>query len=134
MVNLFLMPSEISEALPPKYIKYLGGITMQQMIVSELKITINFKNDLLEYTISLPEGTEILSVSSKRKDEKDILSVQLMYPVGSASTSLPQQEFSFTVVHGSYSKVTIDDHKYIGTITIDNHTFVVFYKKGKLIK
>lgn len=105
---------------------------MEKMMVASLGINFDPKKTHQEYTLNLPQKAQILSISLKESAIEPTLWVQYMYPV--PTELLQVQEFSFVIVSCNYTKVTIDNHNYIGTINIDNNIFVVFCKEGPIIQ
>ena len=127
------MPSDISEALYPKCKKHLGGITMKKMICARIGIVFYSYDceNLQSFPIILPEGTEILSVSSQTSDHKHTLWIQYIFPI--PTENIYCQRFHFIVAKCNYTSVTLNKHKYLGTVTIDSNTFAVFYEEEKVL-
>lgn len=100
---------------------------MSKVKVAVLGMEFDSKKNLIEHTFNFPRGTEILSVQSK--NGKNILWISYMFPASELSKPETWQKFCFVIVKCNYTEVEIDNHKYIGTITVDDDTYAIFYKK-----
>ena len=103
---------------------------MGKVKVAVLGMEFDSKKNLIEQSFNFPKGTEILSVQSK--NSKNVLWISYMFPSSEFSSSETWQKFSFVIVKCNYTEVEIDKHKYIGTITVDDDSYAVFYKKNSI--
>ena len=102
---------------------------MKKKIVTMIGLSINTEKELNETTLTLPEGTEILSVSAKLNAVWfTYMSPSDAFNNNKYRSNYPWKNYCFLIVKCNSVDIEIDEHKYIGNIDIEEDTYAVFYK------
>ena len=114
---------------------------MKTMKVSQFCLGFKPEKNLNELTFNLPSDTEILSVSVENQTNGEhVLWFTFLAPAEAYNHNVPPfndypwKKFHFSIVKSNYTDINISTHKYIGNIDVDDSTYAVFYKVGKVVK
>lgn len=104
---------------------------MQNKTVVTKHLNLTFKEDpITECIIPLPECSEILSVENPT--DKNIVPIIFVAPTNMFDSHL-WSNYHFLIIKCNFSSFDCDDHKYVGTFSMDEDTFAVFWKKGIIL-
>ena len=116
---------------------------MKKVKVAQFGLDFNPKNEnsLSVLNLNLPEGTEILSVSTSKQNSSDDYTLFFTFhaPADAYNDSTyPWRTYHFSIVLCRYTDFEINEHKYVGDIVINNGikntTYSVFYEIGATTK
>ena len=104
-----------------------------KMMVSQIGFKLSKIDKVMELSINLPVDTKILSVSAEKEYDEYVPWAHYIAPSNDIFKT-GHREFNFIIVNCKYTEVEIDKHEYIGNIDIEDETYTVFFKAGKVIR
>lgn len=104
-----------------------------KMMVAQFGFKLSKIGKIIKLSINLPVDTKILSVSAEKEYDEYVLWTRYIAPSNDIFKT-GHREFNFIIINCKYTEVEIDKHEYIGNIDIEDETYAVFFKAGKVIR
>ena len=110
--------------IPPKYLKHIGGFTMNDVKVDYELLKFDPKLDFNHKYVDLPLDSEILSV--EQRGNTPALCINYMAPEESFLIDT-SKSFHFIICKCEFIKDVLDKFRFVANVIVNKERFAIFY-------